>query len=458
MENAELERTIKFLSDIVKQVPSMFDMAKRNPMFPEVERIAVASIANADSLHEALNAYDNYAGIVRDWKFVFASDRGAIPGLSTHRTFSDGSVVRGVFYTDAVFVLDLETRGEMEGGRNAVFPIDYSISLDNQALSYLTPFLGGNTSKLPDDFNEVFSFISDEKVFVDPIPYMLENLPNILKHENVEQIKRRLEGYEMLRTIDSAHFQTTGEVRSTVSKAERDRTVDDLLARMVQDASNPELMGWLNVQLARQYAALLKMVTIQLRSPRRSLANKLNEFMEFLDNTLRTMHARETILAAEYFTKGQQFAFFSRLHKSPANHLPELFKALKNMAWDIFHIRYLEGASTFEGAISGMAKLTPRYFFPALLTCDKDLVEVIDLYPLKSYAYRKEPRQLIPFPAIDWIAKVAGNTAQESDVTHRLFSREAVAKRDALREGALAKIHIIVRELEKEFSDVAAID
>jgi len=457
MDNTDLDRTIKLLANMVKQVPNMFDMAKRNPSFPEIERIVVASIANADSLPEALGAYDDYVGLIPDWKFVFASDGGAMPGLSTHRTFSDGSVVRGLFSKKSVIVLDPETREDMNGGRKAVFPIDYSISLDTQALSYLAPFIDGKSSKLPDDFQEIFSFIADDRVFVDAVPYMLENLPNISRTENIEPIKKRLEGYETLRTIDLPHFRATGEIRSASTKAEQSQNVDELLSQMIHDASDPDVRSYLDAQLARQYAVLLKMATIQLRNPKMALVDKLYEFTEFLDRTLCTIHARETVVAAEYFAKGQKLNFFSRLHKSPSNHLPKLFKALKNMAWDFFHVRYVEGAATLEGAISKNAKQTPRYFFPSLLTCDKDLVEVIDLYPLKSYAYQKGSRQLIPFPAIDWIARVATDVNGEASLMDRLFSRAAIAKRESCRENALDEIHGIVQRLESEFSHAAVL-
>lgn len=166
MGNIEVEQGIRFMAALVKKFPNMLDVAKSNPGFLDIERIAVASVANADSLSEALQAYDDYLGLIPDWKFVIASNRGAPPGLSVNRTFSDGSVVRGLFGTSAVLLLDPTTRQDMEFGRKAVIPLDYSISLDSQALSYLAPYLQGKTSRLPDDFHEVFSFISNEHVFV----------------------------------------------------------------------------------------------------------------------------------------------------------------------------------------------------------------------------------------------------------------------------------------------------
>lgn len=457
MGNIEVEQGIRFMAALVKKFPNMLDMAKSNPGFQDIERIAVASVANADSLSEALQAYDDYLGLIPDWKFVIASNRGAVPGLSVNRTFSDGSVVRGLFGTSAVLLLDPTTRQDMESGRKAVIPLDYSISLDSQALSYLAPYLQGKTSRLPDDFHEVFSFISNEHVFVDPIPYMLENLPNVLVQENVEKIKQRLAGYEVLRTMDGPYFHKTGKIQSTVSDVDQQRGINDLLSRMIHDASDPELMETLLNRHASLYATLLKMAMIQLSNPKRSLVSKLDDFMEFLDKTMQTIFAREAVVAAEFFSRGQKLEFFGKIQKSPVARLPELLDALKNMAWDLLHIRHVEGASTIEGAVSELEKPSPRYFFPSLLTCDKKFIEIIDLYPLKSYAYQKSEHKLIPFPSVNWISKIAGSPEREAEFGHRFFSRESVARRDSMRDAALGNMREIARKLETEFAKVAVV-
>lgn len=117
--------------------------------------------------------------------------------------------------------------------RNAVFPIDYSIALDTQALSYLAPYLEGGSTRLPRDFHEVFEFISRDEVNVDPIPYMVENIPNAASEEKIAEIRRRMEAYEVLRTIDTEWLRSNGEVRSRLSLAERNSNVNDRLSEMV---------------------------------------------------------------------------------------------------------------------------------------------------------------------------------------------------------------------------------
>lgn len=444
---------IEFVGMLIKQNPSLLSMTKQQQIFPEVERMVVALIANADSVGDALIAYEKYSSIVPDWKFVLASEKGPSPGFSVNRTFSNGSVIRGLFSKERVLVLDAETRQDMMAYGEAKFPIDYSIALDTQALSYLAPYIEGQTKKIAKDFHEIFEFISKDNVFVDPIPYMTENLPNVLFGKNKNEIRRRLMGYEILRTIDVANFHQACEIRSTVSEMELNNRVDSLLDNMIKAASNSGTLESAMHGHTLLYCLLLKMATIELSRPKRSLAaSKLAEFVEFMDNRMQTMYARETIVAESYFARGQsKFPFFGKIQKRN----PDNLKQLKNMAWDLWHIRYIEGAVTREDWGPDIPELKTRYFFPSLLTCDKDFIEVIDLYPLKSYAYQKGSHLPIHFAEMDWIAKVAGTKEAEAEFIEKYYSRAAQGRRDNMQGHVEANMHAITQELEEEFSRVA---
>lgn len=437
---------------LVKVNPRMLDMAKEQNLFPEVERTVVALIANTPSTGEAFQAYEKYGALVPDWKFMFASEKGATPGLAVNRAFSDGSVVRGLFASERVLLLDPSVREAMLTAGQASFPIDYSISLDTQALSYLAPYLDDKTSKLPRDFHEIFAFIAQENVFVDPIPYLAENLPNVLIEKNIPGIRRRLAAYEILRTIDGKHFHENQEVRSTLSDDERDGNVNRLIEKMLADASDPELRSSVLHRHNLAYCTLLKMATIQLRSRAKTKEEKIHELVEFMDTGLKAIFVREIVVAAKYFEEGQNFAFFGKIQRAPSDQVPELIKQLKNMAWDFCHIRYIEEAATNSETLPETALVQARFFFPALLTCDKRFVEVIDLYALKSCAYRHEPWIQMPFPAIDWIAVAAGLPDAQAAFIERFYSRHTLHRREAQRESVEANLPAIVCNLEEEFA------
>jgi hypothetical protein len=440
---------------MLKANPKMLSAIETQRQFPALERKVIAAIANADSTAEALVAYEQWSGIVPDWKFVLASEKGSRPGMSVNRTFPDGSVVRGLFSKARVIVLDVQTMDDMRLSGKASYRFDYSIALDTQALSYLEPFMAGNTAKLPADFRDIFAFIARDEVNVDPTPYLTENLPNILEEKNVEAIRRKLEAYEILRTIDSDHLLQTGSIRSIATGYERKTNVDSMLAGMITNASDPAIMTAMLYRRTLMYCLLLKMVTIQLRNPRGSLVSKIHDFVEFSDNTLQTIFARETIVAYEYFSKGQKLEFFGAIQKSSADRMPVLIDKLKNMAWDFWHIRYIEDATKIEGSMAGGPEREVRYFFPSLLTCDKRFIEVIDFYPLKSYAYHARRDELIPFAELDWIKRVAGSEVAEPAFIERYYSSTAVKRRENSRKNVKARIDAIAHDLEEDFFKVA---
>lgn len=443
---------IHLLAAFVANFPRLLDEVKSRPGFEEIERRIVASIGNADTVSEGLRAYEAAQSLIPNWKFVFASQSGPLPGLSINRNFSDGSAVRSLFSTERVLVLDKETHSSMLKHREAVFPIDYSIALDTQALSYLAPFLEGATKGLPDDFREVFEFIARDEVNVDPLPYMLENIPNAKDESNHYEIHRRLEAYEILRTIDAQCLHESGEVRSTLTQEELRNNVKSRFTEMIEIGSDSRKLATSMHDHTLSYCALLKIASIQLRKPSSSAyQSKISEFVEFMDKDLKTMLARETIIAASLFKRGQsKFKFFGKIQKKNEQNLKEL----RAMAWDFAHIRHIESVATRIEWSRREDGHHARYFFPALLTCDKRYIEVLDLYPLKSYAYKDGMSRPMPFPAVDWLQVIAGDESAQKDFIGEYYSNDAVKRRELERyTGGLEELKA---KLENELLAAAA--
>lgn len=438
---------IRVLAMFVERLPSLFDQVKSRPGFGEIERKIIAAIADAETVRDGLNTFEVMQSLIPDWKFVFASETGPLPGLAVNRTFSDGSAVRGLFSTDHVLVLDKNTLQDMHEQHDALFPYDYSIALDTQALSYLAPFLKGGATRLPRDFQEVFEFIARDEVNVDPLPYMVENIPNI-KSSEVE-IRRRLEAYEVLRTIDAEWLEKNGEVRSKLSYAERKSNVDDRISEMFEISCTPEKLDAVLKDHRLSYCVLLKAASIQLLTPAKAAyTEKIVQLFEFMDKKLGAMFAREAMIAAHLFQHGQhKFGFFSKIQKEKQDNL----KNLRGMAWDFAHVRHVEGVATRSDWRGQNNEVKARYFFSAILTCDKRYVEVLDLYPLKSYAFKAGKNRPFAFPAVDWFAKIAGDKAAQADFKQRYYSKEVVRQRSERRLNEARPLESLVATLEDEF-------
>lgn len=384
-------------------------------------RYILASICNASSTDEALLKYSVVRSLLREHKIVLSSDRGPSLGFTASRSFQGGAVVRNLFSSENVVVLDSETVDEMQGGKSSFFT-DYSISLDTQAVSYLRPYMRGvRNDRLPTDMAEVFAFISRADVQVDPMPYVLENLHNLGVEKREKNIREILTSYEVLRTVDVRYLESYGLVRSMLSESELRVSTDAHFARMKCRRADTGFYESLVHRHRCMYAYLLKMVEIKLSSLFSSIDEMMVEFLDFCHKDMACIAAREVVLARAYFEKGQDLAFFGKIQKNR----DDLFANLDGMAWDLYHVRQLEETLTFD------VNPKARYYFPALLTFDKRLIEVMDLYPLIAISYKKGGGDLMPFYAGDWLRSVATSDEQRAFVLSRFYSDDAWGERRA---------------------------
>lgn len=407
----------------------------------EMKEFLIHEISNAKTVREATILYRLGRAFLPGCKFILASDRGVDPGFSVNQDFSAGAAVRSLFHSEKVWVLDEKTVNDMRDGP-AVFPIDYSISLDTQALSYLEPFLAGNIERIPGDYAEVFRFISQDNVFVDPIPYCYENLKNISVGGKSEKIFAKLRAYEVLRNIDAKLLADSGIIRSKVPDSDLLKGAQEHMSRMYMNLDNKKFMGTLNFRHQFMYCQLLKMALIQISNPQKSTYNKVVDFMGFCDDALATLGGREIAVAKAYFEKGQKFTFFGKIQKNKE----DIFEALDGMAWDLWHVRFLEEAMT----ISPDPRV--RYFFPSILTFDKRFIEVMDLYPLRSLAYVEGENRPMPFYDGDWFSLIEHDSKKQDKIAQRYYAAESVSSRDKRRSSCELTLDRTVAVLEEELN------
>ena len=405
---------------------------------------AMLHICHSDTPMEAWLRYEQAGEVLHHCKFVFASDdeRAPAPGRAIRRDFSATGAVRTLFSSRNIIVIDRETSSEMRRG-GSTFVIDYSISLDTNALSYLLPFIDSKTTRLPADFSEVFTFIADPCTNVDAIPYRMENLQNLTgcpKADNL--IYLRLRAYEILRTLDPASV-ADGKPRSYLTDAELEKCAQEQMASFYESKNDAQLMENIRLNHEAMYCLLLKMCLIQLKRPSMSTKNKILQFLEFCDTDLATIFSREILLARHYFVRGQDMNFFKKIMVGGRAPL----KNLRNMAWDLWHVRQLEISTTLR-PIAGA-----RYFFPALLTFDKGLIEIIDLFPFRAIAYDEHVREPCIVYRCEWLSDIAGGDEKTcAALEERFFSDKARALRESNRPSRQSCLPKLIDSLERELT------
>lgn len=407
----------------------------------------IGEICSANTLSESLYMFSQHSDLLKTCKFIFASKSGGVPGYSVNRDFSDGSVVRSLFNSGSIVVLDNETLEDMKTGE-ATYALDYSISLDTQALSYLEPYINEKTNRLPKDFEEIFGFIARDDVNVDPLPYLQENILNLLDIKKAERIFEKLKAYEILRNLDVYALREEKTVRSTLSEMDLLKKTQEHISRMYRDLESPQLVSDLNFNFNFEYWHLLAMISIKLDRKKSSVDEKLLDFIEICNKQIATLSLREISVAKAYFEKGQNLTFFGKVQKRNE----DLFRIIKGMAWDMWHIRQMEKNLTIRPARDA------RYFFPSFLTCDKRLVDIIDLYPLKVCAYDEQDSMPLPFYDGDWLQSISSSKEVQDKIYSKYFSQSAVATRDKKRGGIKGAISGLVSEFEIKVSQLCEVE
>lgn len=264
------------------------------------KRTIIAEICTADSLYESYKLFDLHSEQLNEYKIIFSSKSGGTPGFSVNKNFPDGSVVRSLFNSDKIVVLDTEISNAMKNG-SVTYPIDFSISLDTQALSYLEPYINGYHNKLPKDFEEIFNFISRDDVNVDPMPYMQENLFNLKDSCSAEKIFKKLKAYEILRTLDKEYLENEKRVKSILSEAELQKKTQEHIARMYHYLDDHMLTKSIQFNFKYMYWHLLAMISIQLEGKKLSTNKKLIKLFELCDQEIATLSLREISIAKKIF-------------------------------------------------------------------------------------------------------------------------------------------------------------
>jgi len=118
------------------------------------------------------------------------------------------------------------------------------------------------------------------------------------------------------------------------------------------------------------------------------------------------------------------------------------------MAWDLWHIRQLEVGLTLS------IRPEARYYFNALLTFDKRLIEIMDLYALRSFGYNASRAVQIPVYSGDWFRVIGGGGDEGQRLFDRLYSEEARRSRDDRRLAVKGNLTEIVTNMEVELSQI----
>ncbi|MEB7641189.1 hypothetical protein [Acinetobacter pittii] len=408
----------------------------------------IDKIVNSTNMREAIKIYGENLVYLRGYKFILTvnSNEGFITGESIDKDFSNGGVIRSLYGSNRVFILDEVSFSEMIKTQEAKFRIDYSISMDTQAVSYLEPYIENKLTRIPADMLEMVDFLVLNNINYDSFPYQFENLFNISDLTKNEKIFKKIKAYEFFKNIDVSLYKKDRVLRTKLSDEELNILAQTRISYEMHNLSDGGFSKALNQRFNYVYFTLLVIVIIQFENPDNNLVEKLNLYFKFHDELIANINLRDSILALEFFRKKHSLNFFSKIQISYA----KLFPVLKGMAWDILHFRQLEQNATFEMMGKG------SFFFPAFLTYDKKFIEIINLFQLKALVY-KNNGEILPFYKYNFYNYEELDKTDREIIGNKYFSMESRYLRFLRRDSSFKNLSKIIRDLEIRLSKVAKV-
>ena len=402
----------------------------------------IAQIALSSSIKEATELYKMFEDILKNYVFILSFDKSsaAIPGLAVDKNFSKTGAIRGLYKYNNIFVLSEKTVDSLLCGEKEEIPIDYSISLDTQAVSYLySYFFDRNNNRLPGDLDEFFRFIIEPDVNVDPIPHLTENIYNLKCGDNLAEIYNVKLAYEMFRNLDVDTFKNENKLKFHKTEFEIQQIAQQQMSQEIFRLTNEQFNIEYERMFHEQYIIILIIAIIRWKYSKKSIYTKIYTYFEMNQKYLGLMSVRDANLAYAIFSNKSNF--FGKIQKNSDG----LVRKMKAMAWDIFHFRYLEKASTFSFSRNA------DYFFPALCSFDDEFVKLIDFYKLGGLVYNKKDSDIYPFYAFGIDDMIELNDKHKMQIQEAFFTSDAIIERQNTCENKRKKFNQSILELEEEF-------
>lgn len=409
----------------------------------------ILDICESTSLLDAANLFIENIDILKEYKFIISSKFGTQMGLAINKKFSTGAEIRSLFDSEYVWVLDEKTAREMIENGVSHFPIDYSISLDTMSLSYIEPYI--NKGSAPASFKEVFDFISNDNVNIDPLVYQAENLENLDSDYSRNKIYKKIKAYEFLRNFDSESYLNKGVISSTISEIELEIRAQNLISKMLYSNENGYLKSEMSTLFNSISSYLFKILLIQKEMRNKSLESKLLALIEFAHNDMAFFCVREMLIAKRYFEEGSNFPFFNPIQ--PNN--PTLMRDINGMTWDLFHVRYLELFLTIKDDGNF------RYFFPAILTFDKRYIDLLKMNSIKIAIINTKKNKIQPVYSLDFYQEYSSVSQLIKEKIDFYFSDIMRDKRLSMHKNSKNNeidYREIAIQLKKEFMKIFSIN
>lgn len=375
--------------------------------------------------------------------------------------------LRSYYSSEKLFFLDRETINRMQTHNEIKLNLEYSIFADTNFASDIHKFL--HRKKLGQNQKDIISLI-DHLLFYNldfnVYYYILENTKLIIRIYNRHKNKRtnyklfwldikkerpqfceNLISLILFINIDKNKYRKSPSLKSTISEKEAEEQAMISLYKTYFADNKKNLILAIRNQFYHFYLLTIKILQINFAS--RSLAkDKLLELINFMHNKLGYIAEREMIIAFNYFSNEKKAKeFFQTINRGKQTNYKKLQKKIQNLVWDLMLPRFIEDCLRSQEQ--------EKFFLPYLVTSDKKLSNLLDLYPIRGSVIEATSHQVISLPEENVTTFL--QSLFNIDTCTQYFSQQAANYRTKVKDNFDKNPNAIFKLIKTEFKQLQSI-
>ncbi|WP_343552087.1 hypothetical protein [Pantoea sp.] len=337
-------------------------------------------------------------------------------------------------------VIDKEV---VETKAETVHLISSAIYVDSNCASYLRSF--AYEAQPSERVRQVCESISENitQGFINEIntALYLYEITNNLADSDIVKVRQTISAIKSIAMINSK-FDFSW----------RDNFIHNHRLRSEAEADN-FLFGYFNndeyqfgklLQVADIMELLLLKTKIIECSSNRSAENKLIELINFIDEEIAIVMPKEIAVCVDIIFRKNELSITKKLND--IKNKSEPLKLIRNCAMDLFIVRMLD---LLTNTISDNNET--QFHLAQILTCDKDIWDIIELTGLSAIAVHRLSNKMLPIyneKFSEWIFDTLGD--KKMDSISKIFTPQGIVGRD--KRFSIGNLKECLYKTRKEFS------
>lgn len=322
----------------------------------------IAHIGNLDDNNERIRLYEEYRGFLIDYSMYFVDEIFGVDKANFLNRFASLNYdANSLFYNNKLLCVNDDVLTMRDKRKNYISKFQPYISFDLNIISQLK-YLKTNEQDFA--LKETIKLCKSTVCVFDCINFGIENFMKDPDNLGLDEY-----AIEDMRNFESMFPYVDCDTGKIVP-------IDKRMASLINMYKDPNYINVIKSLYEKYYLVeliyLMSMIYIHFKHYKLSSKNKFEKFLEFCDKDIMLFHPC-AINLAKMFYENLELRFFKKIQKNNKN----LIGDIKNMAWDLFHLRFM------EESIQSAHKDKSILQIPIFISKDKGLNGIRNAYQIK---------------------------------------------------------------------------